>query len=67
MHNYGEKFSCVLGLLATGIQGNEPILTSDELDRDLFTVQKEGLKSVLLYRLGGLNNDYLSVIKQHIS
>ena len=37
------------------------------LKMDLSIAQKEGVKNVVLYRLGGLNKNYLGVLEKFVS
>jgi hypothetical protein len=63
---FGEDFIAALGTIAFGINGNEPILTPEELERDLNIVKNSGVSEVVIFRLGGLNNNYLNVIRKYI-
>lgn len=65
-NNFGRDFIVALGTIATGINGNEPILKPEELDRDLRIVKNNGINDAVIFRLGGLNWHYLSVIKKYI-
>jgi hypothetical protein len=51
-----------IGCIARGIYGNEKLLSPEELENDLRIVQKSG-KEAVIFRLGGLNAQYLKVIK----
>ena len=62
--NYGNKFSVSLGCLNIGALGNEPIITPEELERDLEVVQKEGVSKVYIYSLVGINPEYVNIIEQ---
>ena len=62
---YGEKFQVGLGTIATGILGNEPILTPKELREDLSFLTNNGINTTVIYRLGGLTRKYLSTIKEY--
>ena len=55
-----------LGTIATGILGNEPILSPENLDRDLSFCGKQNIHTVVIFRLGGLNNQYLKRIKKYL-
>lgn len=46
-----KDYSISLGTLARGILGNEPILSSENLEKDLQFVQKAGFKKVIIFRL----------------
>src|SRR3989338_9197912 len=51
---YGDDFIAGLGVIAPGIQGDEPILSPQQLEQDLQIAQKAGIKEVILFILGGL-------------
>jgi hypothetical protein len=52
-----------LGTIAIGILENEPILLSQQLKEDLEWANATGAEEVFIYRLGGLNGEYLAQIK----
>lgn len=54
-----------LGVIATGVLGNEPLMTPDELDRDLARCEKEGIETAVVFRLGGLDSEFIKVIEKH--
>ena len=56
-----------LGTIAVGIFGNEPILSPNKLEGDLEFIQKSGFNRVTIFRLGGLNEDYIQVIDKFCS
>ena len=64
--NYKSKVQVGLGTIATGILGNEPILNYKNLKRDMKEMKRIGIKEVVIFRLGGLNKEYLKVIKRFI-
>ena len=55
-----------LGTIATGIQGNEPILKPEELDLDLKLAKDGNVREVFIFRLGGLNKKYIDVIEKYL-
>ncbi len=63
---YGNNFIIGLGLLAKGMGINERILTKEQLERDLKICKELNVKEVVLFRLEGLNEEYLEVIKKYI-
>ncbi len=66
-HNkYGEIIQAALGLIAVGQAGNELLVSPEELDVDLCTMYEIGLRNVTIFRLGGLNEDYLNVINKYV-
>ncbi len=64
--NYGDKFVVGLGVLAVGINGNESIISKEILERDLNICKKYNIKEVVIFRLAGLNKEYLKVIKKFL-
>ncbi|HAA55021.1 MAG TPA: hypothetical protein DCE42_09700, partial [Myxococcales bacterium] len=52
-----------LGTIATGIFGNEPILTPSSLRADLQFLQTHGIHQAVIFRLGGLDDEYMDVIR----
>ena len=64
-NKYGDKFYVGLGVLDVGINKNEKIINTNTLERDLRICKELGVKEVVIYRLGGLNKDYLNVIKKY--
>ncbi len=56
------NYSISLGTIAIGILGNEPILTPENLERDLEFVKNSGFDKVTIFRLGGLNQKYINII-----
>ncbi|HLC80456.1 hypothetical protein J4207_05185 [Candidatus Woesearchaeota archaeon] len=60
----GERFLAAYGTIARGIQRNEPILSLKQLNKDLELANLEGIKEVIIYRLGGLNKNYVNLLKQ---
>lgn len=57
-----DKTSISLGTIAKGILSNEMILSPTKLKEDLEFVKDAGFKKVILFRLGGLNKEYIKVI-----
>ena len=55
-----------LGPIASGILGNEPMVSPKTLDHNLQFIQKVGVKKVYIFRLGGLNQEYAGVIRKYI-
>tara|TARA_Y100000034_G_C6792545_1_gene354955 strand:- start:511 stop:825 length:315 start_codon:yes stop_codon:yes gene_type:complete len=65
MHSlYGTKLHVGLGTIATGILGDEPILSVQELKRDLDEMQERGINDVVIFRLGGMNRRYKNVLQK---
>lgn len=55
-----------LGTTAKGIFGHEPIISPQELELDLANYQNRGASNAVIFRLGGLNEDYLGVVNKYI-
>ncbi len=52
-----------LGTIATGVWGNEPILPPQALAQDLQWAKESGVEEVFIFRLGGLDDSYMRVIR----
>jgi hypothetical protein len=63
---YGDGLQVGLGVTDVGILGNEPIIKAKNLKRDLQEMKKIGVKEVVIFRLGGMNEKYASVIKKYV-
>lgn len=60
-----KKYSVGLGLIAKGEEPNgSPLLTPKELERDLEIVSEAGIQEAVIYRLGGVNKDYIKVLSK---
>ena len=57
-----HQYSISLGTIAKGILETEPILSPKGLEKDLEFVKKVGFKKVIIFRLGGLNKNYIKII-----
>lgn len=75
MHKFNEEFIkqklkslnlVAYGTIAKGIARNEPILTLKQLKKDLELAKESKIKEVIIYRLGGLNKEYLKTIKTFV-
>ncbi len=62
----GDNLQVALGTIAKGIIGNEPTLSPKDLDKDLAYFKKQGIETAAIFRLGGLNEEYMRVIKRHL-
>ncbi len=67
LKDYGERFWVGIGCLDTGILKTEPITTYGEFEQDLRLAKIYGAERILIFRLGGLNREYSSIIKQYLS
>lgn len=61
-----KTFQLGIGVLAKGIAGNEPVMTSEQLDKDLKSARLAGVKEVVIYRLGGLTKSNIKIVKKHV-
>ncbi|MBT4651240.1 hypothetical protein HOC13_01840 [Candidatus Woesearchaeota archaeon] len=59
----GDRFLVALGTIAKGVGGNEPLLEAKQLDDDLQMAEEIKVKEVIMFRLGGLTKEYVSVLK----
>jgi len=64
LQKYGENYIVGFGTIAIGVNGNEPILSAGQLEKDLRIAQEVGVKEVVLFRLGGLNRKYVKVMEK---
>ena len=55
-----------LGTIATGVTGNEPLLSIRRFENDLTWARESGMREVFIFRLGGLNTEYLSMIEKFL-
>jgi len=58
-----NQYIVALGLIAGGVEGEVPLISKEDLLKELEFVEKQGIKEVVIYRLGGLNKEYLGVLK----
>lgn len=56
-----------LGTIAIGVLGNEPILSPENLYQDLHWAKESKVEEVFIFRLGGLNELYMSEIKKSLN
>ena len=66
VEKYGDKYIVGFGTIAIGVQGNEPILSAGQLEKDLRIAREVGVKEVVLFRLGGLNKKYVKVMEKFV-
>jgi len=62
---YQENMYIGLGTIIQGIHGNEPILSPKNLDKDLNFLKQNNIKNAVIFRLGGLNKNYMKVIRKY--
>ena len=60
---WGNNYSVALGIIATGVTGKEPVLSMEQLKRDLALAKNSGVKESIIFRLGGLQNRHLEFLK----
>jgi hypothetical protein len=62
-----KDYSIGLGVIAIGEDNKTlPLLKSEDLRKDLEILRDRKIKEAILYRLGGLNKDYIKVIQDFI-
>jgi hypothetical protein len=64
---YGKRLCVALGTLTHCILGTEPSISLEKLERDLQICKEEGVKEVILFRLGGMNKEYQKLLKRYSS
>jgi len=63
---YGGLVQIGLGITAQGVY-NEPLIKPEDLERDLEFARSAGFDTATIFRVGGLNEDYMKVIKKYVS
>lgn len=58
--------SAAIGLLAKGINKSDKIITPGNLEKDLAFLHKNNIPNAVIFRLNGINEDYLKVIDRHL-
>ncbi|MBI4147348.1 hypothetical protein HY494_01705 [Candidatus Woesearchaeota archaeon] len=66
LKEFGDRYIVGFGTIALGVGGNEPILSAEQLEKDLQIAQEVGVKEVVLFRLGGLNKKYAKVMEKFV-
>lgn len=66
LKEYGDNYIVGFGTIALGVSGNEPILSPEQLEKDLRIAKEVGVKEVVLFRLGGLNKKYVAVMEKFV-
>ena len=64
--NYKNNYLLAYGAIAKGISGKEPLLSLKQLDKDLSIAKELNVNEVIIFRLGGLNKNYLNIIKKYV-
>ncbi len=62
----GSDVQIGVGTTAQGILRREPIIPPQQLEDDLLFLKTQGITTTVVFRLGGLNSDYLSVLKKFL-
>ena len=61
-----QKHVIGLGTIAIGVLSTEPILSPENLEKDLVFLKKAGFDKACIFRLGGLNKSYMNIINKFI-
>lgn len=61
---YGKNLIMAYGVLIPGILKTEKTISLKLLERDLKLAKKHNVNEVVLYRLGGLNRDYINLLRK---
>lgn len=65
--NKFKEYSVALGLIGRGIEDSTtPLISYNDLWEDLKIAKEERVKEAILYRLGGLNKQYLDILRKFI-
>jgi hypothetical protein len=59
---YNPDLQLGLGTIATGVLGNEPILSIQSLKEDINFMKINNIETGVIFRLGGLNEDYMKLL-----
>jgi hypothetical protein len=60
----GKQIMVGLGLIGTGIHDETHRLSPEILKKEIEIAFKYGIKEVIIFRLGGLNDEYLKVLRE---
>src|SRR3989344_4138337 len=63
---YKNRFLLAYGIIASGIGSINFILSLKQLDKDLSLAKDNKIKEVIIFRLEGLNKNYLNIIKKYV-
>jgi hypothetical protein len=64
VQEFGDDYLVGLGTIATGVQGDEPVLSGEQLKQDLILARNAGVQEAIIFRLGGLTEKYTKVIEK---
>ena len=59
-----EKVAVGLGTIERGVLKIEPILSPENLEKDLKRMEEVDIEEVAIFRLGGLDKDYIEVLNR---
>jgi len=62
-----KNVSVSLGTIAIGILGNEKILSSESLKKDLHFIKRCGFQKAIIFRLEGINDEYVKILREFLS
>jgi len=66
-HNrYDDKLQVALGAIDMGRSGKGPLISPEQLDKDLKFSYDIGINTATIFRLGGLNESYINVIEKYL-
>ena len=66
LQEFSDRYIVGYGTIALGINGNEPLLSPEQLEKDLQIAKEVGIQEVVLFRLGGLNKKYVKVLEKFV-
>ncbi|MFH1683124.1 MAG: hypothetical protein ABIA37_04980 [Candidatus Woesearchaeota archaeon] len=64
--SFGKNYLAGFGTIAKGVMKWEPILSPGKLKTDLRLAKEVGVDEVVIFRLGGLDEKYIKIIKNFI-
>jgi hypothetical protein len=56
-----------LGTIATGVLGNEPILSQEKLKQDIDFMHRNKIETGIIFRLAGLNEEYIKILNKELA
>jgi len=65
-NKYGDNLRVGVGIIAHGKNPNETVISPCILDDDIGFLYRNGIKTACVFRLGGLNESYINVIKKYV-
>lgn len=61
---FGSNYLVAYGTIAVGIHGNDSIISTKQLKKDLQLAKEAGIKEVVIFRLGGLNKKLANLLEK---